>query len=67
LENSETPERHAPETMAGGVAVFDYNRDGKPDLLFTNGADIRTLHKNSAKYSNRLFRTRGRQIHRRDC
>ena len=23
LDSSETPERHAPETMAGGVAVFD--------------------------------------------
>jgi hypothetical protein len=23
LETDETPERHAPETMAGGVAVFD--------------------------------------------
>ena len=25
LDSCETPERHAPETMAGGVAVFDYN------------------------------------------
>ena len=28
LESCETPQRHAPETMAGGVAVFDYNNDG---------------------------------------
>ena len=33
---------HAPETMAGGVAVFDYNNDGKLDIFFTNGADIKT-------------------------
>lgn len=25
-----------PETMGGGVAVFDYNSDGKLDLLFVN-------------------------------
>lgn len=25
-----------PETMGGGVVVIDYNRDGKPDLLFIN-------------------------------
>ena len=43
--------------MPGGVAVFDYNGDGRPDIFFTNGADIATLKKSSAKYSNRLFAT----------
>lgn len=59
LDSSETKEYHAPETMAGGVAVFDYNNDGKLDIFFTNGADIRTLHKDSPKYSNRLFENDG--------
>src|SRR5436305_7933994 len=45
LDSSETPQRHAPETMAGGVAVLDYDRDGKPDIFFTNGANINTLMK----------------------
>ena len=59
LDSCETPERRAPETMAGGVAVFDYDRDGDPDIFFANGADIVTLRKTSPKYSNRLFRNSG--------
>src|SRR5437667_6735757 len=59
LENSETPARNAPGTMPGGVAVFDYNGDGRPDIFFTNGANIATLKKDSPKYRNRLFRNDG--------
>jgi len=49
LENDQTPARNAPETMPGGVAVFDYNGDGRPDIFFTNGANISTLKKDSPK------------------
>ena len=59
VDGSPTNAKNMPETMAGGVAVFDYNGDGRPDIFFTNGADIATLRKNSAKYSNRLFRNDG--------
>src|ERR1700729_996640 len=59
LENDETPARNAPETMPGGVAVFDYNGDGRPDIFFTNGANISTLKKDSPKFRNRLFRNDG--------
>lgn len=63
VETDETlPAPHAPATMAGGVAVFDYNRDGRPDIFFTNGANIATLKKDSPKYSNRLFRNDGHGV-----
>lgn len=60
LESSETPERHAPETMAGGMALFDYDRDGDLDLFLTNGADIKTLKKSSPKYFNRFLANDGK-------
>jgi hypothetical protein len=59
LKNSVSPERYSIETMAGGVAVFDYNNDGLPDIFFTNGADIPSLEKNGPSYYNRLFRNNG--------
>src|SRR6266702_269817 len=62
LDSSQTAAKNVPETMAGGVAVFDYNGDGRPDIFFTNGADIATLKKSSAKYSNRLFRNNGNGV-----
>ncbi len=62
LENDETQAKNAPETMPGGVAVFDYNGDGRPDIFFTNGANIATLKKDEPKYRNRLFRNDGNGV-----
>ena len=44
------------ETMAGGVAVFDYDGDGLPDIYFTNGAALPSLKKRAPGQWNRLFR-----------
>jgi enediyne biosynthesis protein E4 len=62
LDSSQSAAKNIPETMAGGVAVFDYNGDGRPDIFFTNGADIATLKKSSPNYFNRLLRNDGNGI-----
>ena len=36
--NGAAGKKWMPETMGGGVAVLDYDSDGKPDLLFVSGA-----------------------------
>jgi hypothetical protein len=59
LENSMSPQRYSIETMLGGVAIFDYNNDGLPDIFFTNGAEIPSLEKTSPRYWNRLYRNNG--------
>ena len=59
LRNSVSPQRYSIETMAGGVAVFDYNNDGLLDIFFTNGAAIPSLEKSDPSYYNRLFRNNG--------
>jgi enediyne biosynthesis protein E4 len=59
FKNSVSPQHYTLETMAGGVAVFDYNNDGLLDIFFTNGAAIPSLEKSDPSYSNRLFRNNG--------
>ena len=59
LENCPTDRKHLIETMPGGIAVFDYDGDGRPDIYFTNGAEIPSLEKSSPKYWNRLYRNEG--------
>jgi enediyne biosynthesis protein E4 len=58
-QHSPTPGKYFVESAPGGLAVFDYNGDGRPDIFFTNGARTPSLEKTASQYSNRLFRNDG--------
>jgi hypothetical protein len=59
LRQHATADKHMVETMAGGLAVFDYDGDGRPDVFFTNGAALPSLAKESPSDWNRLFHNEG--------
>src|SRR5882762_9679789 len=54
-----TARKYLPQTMGGGVAVFDYNNDGLLDIYVVNGATMPGLVKDGPQYSDRLFRNSG--------
>jgi hypothetical protein len=52
--------------MVGGVAMLDFNGDGRPDLFFVNGAELKdpmpadaAPDKHDPRYWNRLYRNNG--------
>ncbi|MCW5962805.1 MAG: CRTAC1 family protein [Bryobacterales bacterium] len=59
LRNDATPRKRLIETMTGGVALFDFDNDGLPDLYFVNGAPMGTLRKDGPSWWNRLYRNLG--------
>jgi hypothetical protein len=58
-QQSPTPDKYYVESVPGGLAVFDYNGDGRPDIFFTNGARTPSLEKSFPAYANRLYRNDG--------
>ncbi len=65
-QSSHTSHKYLPESMVGGVAMFDYNNDGLLDLFFVNGAKLadpmrsgQVPDKSDPLYWNRLYRNNG--------
>jgi hypothetical protein len=54
-----TAHRHQPETMVAGVALLDYDNDGRLDVFLTNGAKMTALDKSDPVFWNRLYRNLG--------
>jgi hypothetical protein len=57
--NGATGRKYFPQPMCGGVAILDYDHDGKMDIFFTNGAKFPGLKKTSSAYFNCLLRNKG--------
>jgi enediyne biosynthesis protein E4 len=56
VKNGAAGDHHLIETMIAGVAVFDFDGDGWPDIFIANGAPLAGLEKADSSYANRLFR-----------
>jgi hypothetical protein len=57
--NDLSPRKYFVQPIAGGVAIFDYDNDGKMDIFFTNGAKLPELKKTGPSFYNCLLRNRG--------
>ena len=53
--NSSRGRKYFPQPMCGGVAIFDFDNDGKLDIFFTNGAQLPDLKKTDPSYYNCLL------------
>jgi hypothetical protein len=57
FENGRTARRQLPETMSGGVALFDYDGDGWLDVYVVQGGEFPP--RGDALSADRLFHNRG--------
>jgi hypothetical protein len=54
--NSFNGRKYFPQPMCGGVAIFDFDNDGRMDIFFTNGAHLPEMKKIDPSFYNCLLR-----------
>ena len=55
------------ESMTGGVIIFDYDRDGWPDIYFTNAPTVDMALKGQTSFGRPLPQQSRRHLHRRNA
>jgi hypothetical protein len=57
--NDFTGRKYFPQPMCGGIALIDYDGDGKIDIFFTNGGKLPDYARPDPSYYSCLLRNRG--------
>ncbi len=57
--NNYTGRKYFQQPMCGGIAALDYDKDGRIDIFFTNGARYPEFKKDDPSFYNCLLRNQG--------
>ena len=64
-DNAKSTQRYLPETEPPGVAIFDYNNDGRMDILLVNSGESDFFPPRQAVEARALQKQWGRDLHER--
>jgi enediyne biosynthesis protein E4 len=57
--NGFTGRKYFPQPMCGGIAIFDFDRDGRQDVFFTNGTTLPDVRKSDPSFYSCMLRNLG--------
>jgi len=57
--NHYTGRKYFQQPMCGGIGILDFDRDGRMDIFFSNGARLPELNKSGPSFYNSLLRNKG--------